>query len=419
MSVPTVENVVTPISRLPWISVLVWLLAFAPLLQIALHPENFQWDFRLFYSAGLAADAGVDPYDNVLRNAVYPAPSMEFFYPPITLYLFRLLKYLPYESATLLWIALKLSAFALLLTLWHKKFEPLNAGYPIVLFFVFAYSGTLYLDIAAGNIAIFEQVVVWLGFYFFIERKYLLFGLCIALVSQFKLQPVVLLGLLLIVEERPKWAALSASIAAFLGMLFFNYLLQPDLTRTFLARLTSGGGNLYEIGVVNPSLLALIQDVVNAVSTRIYQLPDGMARGLYIFLLGQIVAIFLYFFISFRRRNPNYDLRILVYISCFLYAVTAARMKDYSYVICLLPTLAIIRSQMSRKQLIPLIALLVCAPADTSFVPFLSRISNYFYDYLPLLLAGTMLVLCLYDLRKDRGTNSAPDFEAQPPRSTG
>lgn len=406
MNAPYAENFVTQIRRLPWISILVWLLALAPLLQIALHPENFQWDFRLFYSAGLAADAGVNPYDNALRNAVYPAPSMEFFYPPITLYLFELLKYLPYESASLLWIALKLSAFALLLMLWHKKFEPLNAGYPIVLFFVFAYSGTLYLDIAAGNIAIFEQLIIWLGFYFFIERKYLLFGLCIALASQFKLQPIVLLGLLLIVEERPRWLALGASIAAFLGLLFLNYLLQPDLTWAFISRLTTGGGNLREIGVINPSLLALIQDVVNAVSTRIYQLPVGTARVLYVVLLGQIAAVFLYFFILFRRKNPNYDLKILVYISCFLYAVTAARMKDYSYVICLLPTLVMIRSQMARKQLIPLIALLVCAPADTSYVPFLSRISNYFYDYLPLLVAATMLVVFLYELRKHDGVDS-------------
>ena len=417
MSAPTVENVVTQVRRLRWISIVVWVLALAPLLQIALHPENFQWDFRLFYSAGLAADAGVNPYDSGLRNAIYPAPSMEFFYPPLTLYLFELLKYLPYESATLLWIALKLAAFAVLVTLWHKKFEPLNPGYPIVLFFVFAYSGTLYLDIAAGNIAIFEQLIIWLGFYFFIERKFLLFGLCVALASQFKLQPIVLLGLLLIVEERPRWLALLGSIAAFLGLLVLNYLLQPDLTLAFINRLRTGGGNLYELGVINPSLLALVQDVVNAVGTRIHSMPVGTARGLFGLLLCLIATVFLYFFISFRRRNPNYDLRILVYISCFLYAVTAARMKDYSYVICLLPTLVMIRRQMSRKEFIPLLAVLVCAPADTSYVPFLSRISNYFYDYLPLLLAGTMLAVYLYELRKHDGAGLTPDSRAGQPRA--
>ena len=94
-------------------------------------------------------------------------------------------------------------------------------------------------------------------------------------------------------------------------------------------------------------------------------------------------------------------------------------MKDYSYVMCLLPTLVMIRHQMSRKQFIPLIALLVCAPADTSYVPFLSRISNYFYDYLPLLLAGTMLVVFLNELRKQDGAESMAAPGARQPEARG
>ena len=257
------------IRRYRWLSVLVWFLAVLPIIQIIRLPENHQWDFRVYYSAAKTFDQGYDPYDANQRETVFPAPGMEFFYPPVTLYFFQPLTALQFGTAYLLWFGLKLLALMLLLLIWHRTFEPLNPRYPMVLFFLLAYSGTLYLDLVAGNIAIFEQLVLWLGFSFLLRRRYLLFGFCIALVAQFKLQPIVFLGLLFVVEARPRWLELGISLAGFLALFSLNFLLQPVLMQSFIARISAGGGNLDERGAINPSMLAFIRDGISILSKRI------------------------------------------------------------------------------------------------------------------------------------------------------
>lgn len=409
MTNPVAEDSASRLLRLPWLSVLIWPLALMPLYDIAVHPELFQWDFGLYYSAGMTADRGLDPYDYALRNSIHYSPNMEFLYPPLTLYLFRPFTSLPYDGAYLLWFSLKLLALVLLLILWHRKFEALSPRYPLALFLLLAFSATIYKDFAAGNIAIFEQLVFWLGFSFFVSRQYVLFGLCIALLSQFKLQPIVFLGLLLIVEQRPQWRAAAASIVAFLALFSLNYLLQPVLMRAFVERMLYGGGNLYELGANNPSILALIREVTSVLSKRLYELPAQTDMILYLIAAIAIVTIFLYCFISYRKRNPDYDVRILIYASCFLFAVAAARMKDYSYVLCLLPTLAMLRRWKNRLDLIPVVLVLVCAPAVTTYsLPYFTKISTLFYAYLPWFAAGVMLVLCLNEFRKSSGMSASP-----------
>ena len=418
MTTPVMEHAAKRILRSPWLSALVWLLALMPLYDIATHPELFQWDFGLYYSAAMTADLGLDPYDYALRNSIHYSPNMEFLYPPLTLYLFRPFTSLSYDGAYLLWFTLKLLALVVLLILWHRKFEALNERYPLALFLLLAFSATIYKDFAAGNISVFEQLVVWLGFAFFVERRYVLFGLCIALVAQFKLQPVAFLGLLLIVEDRPKWRSFGASIGAWLALLSLNYLLQPALMQPFVARMMSGSGNLYELGANNPSILALIREVTSVVSKRLYDLPAQTDMILYLVAAIGIVIVFLYCFIAYRKRNPDYDVRILVYASCFVFAVAAARMKDYSYILCILPTLAMLRRWKTRLDLMPVVLVLVCAPAVTTYsLPYFTKISSLIHAYLPWLAAGVMLVLCLDEFRKSRGVSGPPPAQADPSRT--
>src|SRR5262245_37191084 len=335
MTVTHSENFDSRACRSVWISLLVWLLALSPLIKIALTPERFQWDLRVLYSAAMTVESGYDPYDNAQRNAVFPVRGMEFFYPPLSLDVLRPLTGLPFGTVYFLWLGLKLSALALLFVIWHRRFEPLNPRYPLVLFFLLAYSSTLYRDIAAGNIAIFEQLGLWLGFLFLVGRRYLLFGVCVALISQFKLQPIVFLGLLLLVEEKPKWLQFGTSLASFLALFSLNFLRQPALMSAFIARILAGGVNLQEPGPINPSLLALIREGSDFFSKFIFQLPPHVDIFAYIVAVFGVLSISLYFFVTYRKKHPNYDLRMLVGVSCFVYSVTAARMKDYSYIILL------------------------------------------------------------------------------------
>jgi hypothetical protein len=389
--------------RNAWLSVLVWLLAMLPIIQIIHLPENHQWDFRVYYSAAMTFDQGYDPYDANQRAKVFPAPGMEFFYPPVILYLFQPLTALQFGTAYLLWFGLKLLALMLLLLIWHRTFEPLNPRYPMVLFFLLAYSSTLYLDLVAGNITIFEQLVLWLGFCSLLRRRYFLFGFCIALVAQFKLQPIIFLGLLFVAEARPRWLELGISLASFLALFSLNFLLQPVLMQSFIARISAGGGNLGELGHINPSMLAFIRDGIIILSKSIHQLPPYVDILFYIIAVLGVLTLCLYSFRIHRKKNPETDLKSLIYIASLVFCVIVPRMKDYGYVLCLIPTLSILRRQ--KNKLVPIWAVFVLAPSTSSYIPFpffenLSVLSSYFYSYLPLLSAGMMLWLYLDEFRK-------------------
>lgn len=227
-----------------WLSVLVWLISVLPLVQIIRLPDKYQWDLHVYYSAALTDAQGYDPYDVNMRKKVFPAPGMEFFYPPISLYLFKPLAALQFETAYYLWFGVKFLALLLLLLIWHRAFEPLNPGYPMVLFFLFAYSGSLYRDLVTGNIALFEQLGLWIGFWFFLQRRYLLFGICIAIVAQLKMLPIAFLGLLFLIDVRQRWFKLGISLATFLVLFSLNFLLKPALMKSFIVRLSSGGVTL-------------------------------------------------------------------------------------------------------------------------------------------------------------------------------
>lgn len=390
--------------RHAWLSALVWLLAALPILQIVRFPGISHWDFRVYYSAAMTYERGLDPYDYDQREKVFPAPEMEFFYPPATLHLFRPLASLPYEVASLLWLGFKLSALALLLLVWHRKFEPLNPRFPMVLFFLLAFSSALYRDLTTGNITIPEQLVLWLGFSFLLDRRYLAFALCVAIAAQFKLQPVVFLGLLLFVDGRPRWLEAGAGLAGFLGLFSLNFLLEPGLTRSFLSRISTMEGNLDERGPFNPSLLAFVQDGIDLAFKGLHGLVPHVDRMIYAAAVLGVAALCCHRLRADREGRPAPDAKTLVYVACLAFCVVVPRMKDYAYVICLIPALAILRRQ--KELLAPVAAFLVLAPSLSSYVlfPMIGRFdafSRFLYAYLPLLAAGAMLWLYLEELRRD------------------
>jgi hypothetical protein len=80
-------------------------------------------------------------------------------------------------------------------------------------------------------------------------------------------------------------------------------------------------------------------------------------------------------------------------------------MKDYSYVLCLLPTLSILRRR--KDALVPIWAAFLFAPSVSSYVPLpvfgkISVLAKYIYSYLPLLAAGMMLGLSLDEFRRGK-----------------
>ena len=65
---------------------------------------------------------------------------------------------------------------------------------PPVFFFTFAFGSAALVDFTAGNIAVFEQLVLWLAFAALLARRRWTFALLVVLAAQCKLTPVFFLG---------------------------------------------------------------------------------------------------------------------------------------------------------------------------------------------------------------------------------
>jgi hypothetical protein len=94
-------------------------------------PPALMRDFNAFYCAGVALDRGADPYRNEPLGACERAPRATWLnrgiphlaapapLPPYALAPFRLLAYLPYETAVVVWSLILFAAFGL--TVWALR----------------------------------------------------------------------------------------------------------------------------------------------------------------------------------------------------------------------------------------------------------------------------------------------------------
>jgi hypothetical protein len=60
----------------------------------------------------------------------------------------------------------------------------------------------MYIDLGVGNISSLEQRLMWLAFFFYLQRRLLLFSIFILMAATFKLVPVLFLFLLLLSNEK-------------------------------------------------------------------------------------------------------------------------------------------------------------------------------------------------------------------------
>src|SRR5262249_40394213 len=126
-----------------------------------------------------------------------------------------------------------------------------------VLFFILAFGGAIYADLVAGNVSVFEELLLWLGFSQLLRGRHFVFALCVVVAAQVKLTPIFFAVLLIAACEPRQWRAFFATLIAFFALFSLNYWLQPELFRDFLAAL----GKLDERGVECTSFLALVRDL--------------------------------------------------------------------------------------------------------------------------------------------------------------
>ena len=372
------------------------LVAAGLLALVSLRWHAYQWDFYMFYGSARDFLHGASPYRG---------EGLSFYHPPLTLYLYGVFARLPFPLAYQLWLFLKVAALAALLLLWTRHFLKLDYTWRTTLYFLLAYNGAVYADLVSGNISIFEQCGLWFGFAALVNGRYARFCLCVILVAQFKLTPIFFALLLLVAPKRPQWKWFAVCCSGFVAVLSLNFVLQPALLQSFLHVAPA----LDERGTLAPGTLALIRDIFDLVGGPNFS--DGTRADEAIFLMTALaVAGFSLLAIArYRRTVHEPDARRMIYFACLAYPLLIPRMKAYSYILLLIPTLYLLRG-LPRKTLVPVavatLAAMVVFPNGASLLPF-RLLSQLFYEYLPLVAAFSLWLVFFGALKHEQ----APDVD--------
>jgi hypothetical protein len=372
------------------------LVALALVALIAVRWQSYQWDFYMFYGSATEFLQGSSPYRG---------RGLSFYHPPLTLYLYGLFARLPFPLAYEFWLALKVAALGALFLIWNRHFLRLDFAWMTTVYFILAYNGTIYSDLVSGNVSVFEQLGLWIGFAALLQGRYALFSVCIILVAQFKLTPVFFAVLLLLVPKRPQWQWFAACALGFVAVFLLNLLFQPALLKDFFAAAAA----LDERGPQSPGTLALIRDVVDRIGGSNYSERTLADEAAFVVAALAIGVFSLAAVVRYRATSAELDSKLIVYFACLAYALAVPRMKSYSYILLLVPTLAVI-CNLPRRTLVPaagaVLVALVLFPLGSSLLPFRS-LSQLLYEYMSLAAAFAVWV-GLHQLLKGEAAASVP-----------
>jgi len=361
----------------PWLrfilGVLVAVLGSLVLFDLWVHPDLYQGDLRAYYSAGRAYAAGLDPYaTHVLSDLAGTPVTHGFVYPPITLPAFRLLSEIPYPALYRLVLVAKAVLLGMLFYLWSRRFLS-RFSLTFILFALVAYNASIYVDFRVGNISILEQAAIWLGLYFFLQRKLVPFAILVLGVSLLKVTPILLLALLLLSKDKRRYLYFGLSVGSFLVLMLVSLAVSPRLFGGFLTA-TSG---LSDRGVVNPSTLQFVQASLDILGRSLpAEIPILIVYLVYLVLAGGITYAA---FNAMRNLSnlPSIQRRLWsIYIVCLSYGLIVPRFKTYSYMIVLLPTYFIVaeagrslRARHPKTLLIESLPLLAVVVLSSIYVP--------------------------------------------------
>ena len=364
------------------------LVAFGLMALVAIRWNSYQWDFQMFYGSATDFLQGTSPYRG---------KGLSFYHPPLTLYLYELFAHLPRNLAYELWLALKIAALSALFLIWNRHFLKLDLAWTTVVYFILAYNATIYADLVSGNISIFEQLGLWIGFAALLQGGYALFSLCVVLVAQFKLTPIFFAVLLLLAPKRPQWLWFAVCVVGFVAVFLLNLLFQPALLKDFFTVAAA----LDERGANSPGTLAFVRDVFDRIGGPGFSERTHVDEAIFVIAALAVGVSSLAVVVRHRSANAEPNSKLIVYFACLAYALAVPRMKTYSYILLLIPTLALIYI-LPRRALVPaacaaLVALVVF-PLDS--LPFRS-LSQLLYEYMPLAAALGTWVGFHYILKRE------------------
>jgi len=300
--------------------------------QMVAKSTTHQRDLRTYYFAATAFKTGLNPYDQgILAQLSGDQLIHPFVYPPLVLPILLSLTAFKFSTVYYLFLSAKLLALIAISWIWRKDFVP-EMGAMFFLFAALAFNAALYVDIQVGNISVFEQLLIWLGFHFLLQRKAGLFSALIIVVASFKIAPLVFLGLVLLASEPRKYRTLTISLAAFVLLQAMSYLVFPRLSVAFMGNLAG----LDERGVLNPSSFALLSDGFDFLASELdWRVPAMVPTGVFGVAAAAIVGLSLP---RLRMLSRGGNLTGAICLASLVFALANPRFKAYSYILVIVPT---------------------------------------------------------------------------------
>jgi hypothetical protein len=365
-----------------WLQKLVWT-----------NSEN-QWDFRVYYYAAQAWRAGLDPYDPATLSEALRTDGFKFNYPPYALGAFAPFTLLPLPQALLLYLALKLIVLGWLVRIWSRLLGTGSTEPAWILFLIFAYSSTIFIDVVSGSVTTFEQALLWVGIAALLEKRYWVYVVAVVAASLFRLAPILLLLVCLAVPDRRRYRCIASGVAAFACIFLLTYVVSPGLTVEFFQSISKNFG---ERGRLNPALLPLVLDVTELVQRGSgVPLPPVVQTAVYLALATAVAVPTALMVRRVARTEAPNRLEVSVYLMLLAYALVMPRFKNYHYMLLIVPTYYIAVRSTRLRQAIPLL-LIACLPIYS----WITRPDNLtlLANYSQWLIAFGAWALYLYEIR--------------------
>src|SRR5882672_5225161 len=181
------------------------------------------WDFETYWYASSAALHGLDPYNQEQLSQLAGRPvQMPFVYPPTTTAFFAPFTLLSFWDGRWIWLALNLVALMALVHVWRRHLAESVPSTALCIATAFGFNASTIWALKTGNVAIVEQLLLWLGLTAIIADRRVRSAVCVVAASVFKLMPAAFLGLLILPMKgrRPRWMLLAISTLALLALIF-------------------------------------------------------------------------------------------------------------------------------------------------------------------------------------------------------
>lgn len=364
-------------------------------LHISAESDQYQWDFRTHRKAAEIFVAGSDPYDPEILLAQKDANFL-YTYPPFTLFFYALFNLTDANAAFHIFLLFKCVLLLGLVIFWRNAFLGPAGDSLFFLFSLLVFNSAVFADLITGNINLLEQVLLWTAFFFFLRQRLLLFGLFVLLAASFKMTPVFFIVLLLTSDHPKKYHYFGCAGAIFLAYLFFQYLIYPDMFMGFVRNALTVVG---ESGAVGPSTEKFVKEIVALLSQMLGPVSPVVISALVLGLAALVVFLSAkaYILLKGAQKGPPERDKMILFLVCLVYALIHPRLKDYAYMLLIVPSYYIMKTTRVKKAF-PFIFVLSILAAPHLLLPGFDILSAIMWRYFPLMIAYTIWGLYLHEI---------------------